>query len=65
MVSHYEGDCLQVRKAVEKQKRTDDRRWFSSLRVVQVIDNASPQEYVAFYEMLKRSSQVDKIFGMH
>ena len=33
--------------------------------VVQVIDNASPQEYVALYEMLNRSSQVDRLFGTH
>jgi len=65
MVNHYEGDCLQVQKAAEKQKRTEDRRWFSSLGVVRVIDNASPQEYVAFYEMLNRSSQLDRLFGTH
>jgi hypothetical protein len=55
MVHHYDGDCTQVRKAAEKQKRTDERRWFSSVEVMRVIDNASPQEYVAFYEMLNSS----------
>ena len=64
MVRHYGGHCLQIRKAAAKQKRTDDRRWFSSLGVVRVIDNnASQQEHVAFYEMVNRSSYLDRLFG--
>jgi len=35
------------------------------LGVVRVTHNASPQEHVAFYEMLNRSSEVDRLFGTH
>jgi len=33
--------------------------------VVPVIDSASPQEHVAFCEMLNRSSQLDRLLGTH